>query len=58
MGVEIYDLTGKRILDRTLTVEVGSVSAILELNEVPSGVYLMRVTAGSFVKTERIVVQR
>ena len=57
MGVEMYDLTGKRILDRILTVEAGSVSAILELGEVPSGVYLMRVTAGSFAKTERIVVQ-
>jgi hypothetical protein len=58
VGVELYDLTGQRILNNQVKAQGRSVRAIVDLQPVMSGAYLLRVTAGDLVKTERIIVQR
>ncbi|HRF81846.1 MAG TPA: T9SS type A sorting domain-containing protein, partial [Flavobacteriales bacterium] len=57
IGVELYDLTGKRILADMIAAQDGMVNTNIELNNTQSGVYLLRVTAGDVVTTDRIVVQ-
>ena len=58
VGVELYDLTGKQVQSRMLPAVEGQINTSLELGDLRSGVYLMRVTAGDHSTTERIVIQR
>ncbi|MCB0768495.1 MAG: T9SS type A sorting domain-containing protein [Flavobacteriales bacterium] len=58
IGLELYDLTGKRVLSTTAQVQAGLVTTGIELEGMGSGVYLLRITAGDLVRTERIVIQR
>ncbi|HNR53640.1 MAG TPA: T9SS type A sorting domain-containing protein, partial [Flavobacteriales bacterium] len=58
LGLELYDLTGKRLLNTMAQVQAGSVSTGVDLAGMGSGVYLLRITAGDLVRTERIVIQR
>jgi hypothetical protein len=59
VSVDIFDMTGKRVIARTIPVQDGYVRTSLELNgDVQSGVYLVNVTAGTKAYTERLVIQR
>ncbi|MBX2973798.1 MAG: T9SS type A sorting domain-containing protein [Flavobacteriales bacterium] len=55
VGIELYDLTGKKVAQRMITAEAGVAMGALEL-DVRSGMYLMRVSAGAYTTTERIIV--
>jgi Secretion system C-terminal sorting domain len=56
--VDVFDLFGKRIISRTVVVGEGSFATTLPLeNELTSGLYLVTITAGSEVRTERLIVQ-
>ena len=58
MSVDIYDLTGKRITARTIAVQDGSVTTVLDLNsEISNGLYMVNITAGEKTYTERLVIQ-
>ena len=58
IGVELFDLTGKRIISDAMNTQEGSVRTTLDLRGTTgSGVYLLRVTAGDLVKTERVIIQ-
>jgi 2',3'-cyclic-nucleotide 2'-phosphodiesterase (5'-nucleotidase family) len=58
VSVDIYDLTGKRISTRAIAVSGGTVNTVLELNgELATGLYLVNITAGDTVYTERLVIQ-
>ncbi len=46
------------ILVRNQQVQVGSKSAIFDLTELPSGVYLLRLKSGSAVLTEKIILEK
>ena len=57
--VEIMDLYGKRVYATTVTGADGLLNATLELDrDLAAGVYLVTVTAGSTMRTERLVIQR
>ncbi|HRH69320.1 MAG TPA: T9SS type A sorting domain-containing protein, partial [Flavobacteriales bacterium] len=59
VGLEIYDLYGKQVLVRKAQAQEGTFNTTLELgDEMTSGVYLLRVTVGTDVYTERVVIQR
>ena len=54
----IFDLTGKRMISRTLPVIDGSTDRVVGLNgALGSGLYLVTVTAGGEHYTERLVVE-
>jgi len=58
IAVELFDLTGKRAIMRTIPVNEGVVNTVLPLNgELAKGIYLVQVTEGSNRYTERLVVQ-
>ncbi|MEX1131916.1 MAG: T9SS type A sorting domain-containing protein, partial [Flavobacteriales bacterium] len=59
VAVEIIDLNGKRVADRMVPVSGANVDTRLELEgQLGSGVYIVRVVAGSSIHTERLVIAR
>jgi hypothetical protein len=58
VSVDIYDLTGKRMSARMIAVTDGPVNTILDLNgELAAGMYVVNITAGETLYTERLVIQ-
>ncbi len=58
VSVDIYDGFGKRVSARTIAVQDGFINTVLDLNgELATGLYLVNITAGEKVYTERLVVQ-
>jgi hypothetical protein len=58
VSVDIYDLFGKRVSARMIAVTDGHVNTILDLNgELAAGMYLVNITAGETLYTERLVIQ-
>jgi hypothetical protein len=58
VSVDIHDLTGKRMSARSIAVTDGHVNTILDLNgELAAGMYLVNITAGETLYTERLVIQ-
>jgi hypothetical protein len=58
VNVDIFDMTGKRVMARTIAVQDGFVNTALELNgDLAGGVYLVNITAGDKAYTERLVIQ-
>ncbi|MBL7944624.1 MAG: thrombospondin type 3 repeat-containing protein [Flavobacteriales bacterium] len=56
--MDVYDMTGKRIVARTITAQDGFVNQVVELNgELAGGLYLVNFTAGEQVFSERLIVQ-
>jgi len=59
VNVDIFDMTGKRVIARTISVQDGFVKTSFDLNgDVQSGVYIVNVTAGTKTYTQRLVIQR
>ena len=59
VSVDIYDLTGKRITARTIAVQDGFVTTVLDLNgDIANGMYMVNITAGEKTYTERLVIQK
>ncbi len=58
IGVDIYDAMGKRVSTRTVPVADGAVNQVMELDRsMTAGLYFVTITAGSTVRTERLVIQ-
>ena len=58
VSVDIFDLFGKRVSARTIAVADGGVNTVLDLNgELAAGMYLVNITAGEALFTERLVIQ-
>ena len=59
VSVDIYDLFGKRVSARTIAVQDGFINTVLDLNgELASGMYLVNITAGDQIFTERLMIQQ
>ncbi len=65
VSVDIYDAFGKRVSARTIAVNPlgsgsgGFINTVLELNgELATGLYMVHITAGDAVYTERLVIQK
>jgi hypothetical protein len=57
--VEIYDLLGRRV--ETFEAghrPAGRVEQVVDVGRLASGMYFLRLVAGSAVRTERLVVNR
>jgi hypothetical protein len=56
---KIYDITGKLILDITenLRTERSRVSANVQLNAPPSGIYFLRIEIGPKVLTKKLIIR-
>lgn len=58
-NVDIYDLTGKRVVARSIAVQDGMVNTNLDLQgSLASGVYVVHINAGAMSHTERLVIQK
>jgi hypothetical protein len=58
VSLDIYDLAGTRVSTRTLAVSGSQVNTVLDLNgELAAGMYLVNITAGETLYTERLVIQ-
>ncbi len=58
VSVDIFDMTGKRVMARTIAVQDGFVNTNLELNgDLAGGLYMVNITAGTKAYTERLVIQ-
>jgi hypothetical protein len=58
VSVDIFDLFGKRVSARTIAVTDGGINTVLDLNgDLAAGMYLVNITAGETVYTERLVIQ-
>ncbi len=58
VSVDIFDLFGKRVSARTIAVNDGMINTVLDLNgEFAAGMYLVNITAGETVYTERLMIQ-
>jgi GEVED domain len=56
-SVDIHDAFGKRVLARTVAVNDGVMSTVLELQgSLASGLYVVNITLGEKVLTERLVI--
>jgi len=59
ISVDIYDLTGKSMSKRTIAVLDGFVNEAMDLNNaLGSGMYMVHITAGEKIWTERLVIQK
>ncbi|MGV3638734.1 MAG: T9SS type A sorting domain-containing protein, partial [Flavobacteriales bacterium] len=56
-NVDIFDLTGKRVLTRVLALQDGRLNTNVELAGLSGGLYLVNVSAGDESYTERLVIQ-
>jgi hypothetical protein len=58
VSVDIFDLFGKRVSARTIAVNDGMISTVLDLNgDLAAGMYLVNISAGETIYTERLVIQ-
>ncbi len=58
-GLEVFDAVGMRVMQRTVPVQEGRLNTSVELgSELPSGLYMMQVTIGDRVNTERFLLER
>jgi hypothetical protein len=56
--VDIFDLFGKRVSARTIAVNDGMINTVLDLNgELAAGMYMVNITAGETLYTERLMIQ-
>lgn len=55
--VQVYSLTGQLVYDKTLVPANGQLEQAVQLNPVASGIYIMKVSAGSQVLNKKLIVQ-
>jgi hypothetical protein len=56
--VDIYDLTGKRVVARVLPTQGEQLNTMMELNGLRAGVYMVNITAGDTSWTQRLVIAK
>ena len=59
VSMDIFDLSGKRMIARTVAIQDGVLNTTIDLNgDLAVGMYLVKVTAGEEVFTQRVVIQK
>jgi hypothetical protein len=56
-SLSLYDATGRVVLSRALSVGRQASSVVLDLRSMPVGVYVLRLNAGTFACSEKIILQ-
>lgn len=54
--IQIYDISGKIILNQTLGVNQAASQVNLDLHNFKNGVYLLRIETNGFSKTNKLVI--
>jgi hypothetical protein len=58
VAMDVYDLTGKRVMTRVIPVAGGNVNTTIDLNgELAAGMYTVNIIAGTKAYTERLMIQ-
>ncbi|MBP6312507.1 MAG: T9SS type A sorting domain-containing protein [Flavobacteriales bacterium] len=58
VSFDLYDLSGKRLVQRTIAVSNGQVNTVIDLHgELAAGMYVVNITSGDEVFTDRVVIQ-
>ena len=58
MTIALYDVMGQRVMDEIHPVADGGIEVLVPLrNGLPSGLYIVTITAGGITRTERLVVR-
>jgi hypothetical protein len=58
VSVDLFDLTGKRVMARMIPAQGGFLNTVIALNgELAAGLYLVNITAGNTLYTQRLVIQ-
>ncbi|MBL0043183.1 MAG: lamin tail domain-containing protein [Flavobacteriales bacterium] len=56
--MDMFDIFGKRVMTRTFAVADGQMNQVVDLgSEFAAGLYMVNITAGETVKTERLVIE-
>jgi len=59
VSMDIFDLSGKRMIARTVAIQDGLINTTIDLNgDLADGMYVVKVTAGDEVFTQRVVIQK
>jgi len=59
VSMDIFDLSGKRMVARTVGIQDGFLNTTIDLNgDLAVGMYMVKVTAGEEVFTQRVVIQK
>jgi len=59
VSMDIFDLSGKRMIARTVGIQDGLINTTIDLNgDLADGMYMVKVTAGDEVFTQRVVIQK
>ena len=59
VSMDIFDLSGKRMIARTVAIQDGVLNTTIDLNgDLAVGMYMVKVTAGDEVFTQRVVIQK
>ncbi len=58
VNVDIFDMFGKRVVARNLAVQDGFINTVISLQgEIAAGMYMVNITAGEKLYTQRLVIQ-
>ncbi|MBL7951694.1 MAG: T9SS type A sorting domain-containing protein [Flavobacteriales bacterium] len=58
VSMDVFDMTGKRVMARTIAVQDGFLQTAVDLNgDLAGGMYMVNITAGDKTYTERLVIQ-
>jgi uncharacterized delta-60 repeat protein len=58
VSVDLFDLTGKRVMARMIPAQGGSLNTVIALNgDLAAGLYMVNITAGDKLYTQRLVIQ-
>ena len=55
--VEIYNLSGQRVLKTSVTNALGFYDKEISLSNLNSGIYMLKFSSGNYQKTKKIVIQ-
>jgi len=58
VDINLYDLTGRLLLSHNLQSTSGRIEGTLDLSGIPGGMYFLRVTAGTYQQSLRLVVRK
>jgi hypothetical protein len=57
VNVEMYDLTGKKVLSASLLAEEGRNQFPMDLTEMHKGIYLVKVSGNDLSSVQRMIIQ-
>ncbi|MCB0764389.1 MAG: T9SS type A sorting domain-containing protein, partial [Flavobacteriales bacterium] len=58
VSMDLFDLSGKRMVARTIATQGGNLNTVVDLNgDLAAGMYLVQFTAGDRTYTQRLVIQ-